>query len=233
MIKGIRINKSKIVHLYHFAADRTDCGAGGMSDLSVNAGTPTEDAVTCKRCLKSMAAAAELAARVAAELQETVDVVHGEALRMDAARSAASVALVASTRKQRRADRRQRRATLRKQAPQMRAAARVRRGEREGLPQTARTLLVAAGVPEDVAKRYAPAFSRGTKPTTISNRRVRVGRRTKRTDVKLYSQEAFAARMATYRPFHAGLKTLFAAASRRVNPAPADVAALSTAYAAA
>lgn len=233
MIKGIRINKSKIVHLYHFAADRTDCGAGGMSDLSVNGGTPTEDAVTCKRCIKSMAAAAELAARVAAEMQETVDFAREEALRMDAARVADSIAPVATTRKQRRADRRQRRATLRKQAPQMRAAARVRRGEREGLPQTARTLLVAAGVPDAIAKRYAPAFSKNATATATVKRRVRIGVRSARKAVKLYDRGAFAARMATYRPFNTGMKAVFAAASRRVNPAPAGVAALSTAYAVA
>lgn len=69
MAKGIRINKSKIVHLYLVATNRTDCGAGGMSDADVN-GTPTDDAITCKRCLKAIASMVEQAHAEAVEMDE-------------------------------------------------------------------------------------------------------------------------------------------------------------------
>lgn len=88
MIKGIRINKSKIVHLYWEGADRTDCGAGGMSDISVNGGVPTDDAVTCKRCLKTIAAAREVSAMVE-QLAAEVEQAHAEAIEENAARDAA------------------------------------------------------------------------------------------------------------------------------------------------
>lgn len=70
-----------------------------------------------------------------------------------------------------------------------------------GTPQTARTHLVAAGLNDTTAKRYASAFSRGvtadaTRETTVKLK----GRVTKRVTVKLYNARTFAARLAVYRP---------------------------------
>jgi hypothetical protein len=70
-----------------------------------------------------------------------------------------------------------------------------------GTPQTARTHLVAAGINDQTAKRYAGAFSRGTTPTTQAQTDVKLrGRRTKRVAVKLYDRAAFTARLSVYRP---------------------------------
>lgn len=236
MIKGIRINKSKVVHLYWEAFDRTDCGAGGMSDISANGGVPTEDAVTCKRCLKAIEVAKARHAQAVAEHEEMVALVegvqrvnaqdairraHAEALEMNAAvdarRAAARIwdidemieALqavvdrepVAPTRKQRRAHRRAQRATLRRMTPQLRAAGCARRAQRGAARATAKTLLVASGVPQDVAKSYAPAFSKGSGAEKVKTR-VRKGdtARTKRTEVMRYTWPQFTARLEQYRP---------------------------------
>lgn len=253
MIKGIRINKSKIVHLYCAVTDRTDCGAGGMDSVSFNGGVETAEAVTCKRCLKAMAADAELAARVATQMQETVDFAHAEAVEMDELRTMARAYLstpsgvvlteaeidqaiakryaeneaffdalaieyahadateenqrrefapVAAprSRRQRRADRRALRSTLRRQAPQTRAAARTRRARRGTAGATAKTLLVALGVPQDIANCYAPSFSRGTQVRTTPER-VRLGEHSsKRVEVKRYTWAEFAGRLAGYHP---------------------------------
>ena len=102
--------------------------------------------------------------------------------------------------RQRRAERRALRASLRKAAPQMRAVARARRAKRGAARATAKTLLVAAGVPQDIAERYAPAFSRGVQAETAPAR-VRTGaHRSKRVDVKRYTWQQFRAQLRVYRP---------------------------------
>lgn len=81
------------------------------------------------------------------------------------------------------------------------ATARAHRTLATGQPQTARTHLLAAGLDDATAHRFAGAFSRGvladgTRETTVKLK----GRTTKRVAVKLYSAQTFAARLAVYRP---------------------------------
>lgn len=282
MSKGIRIKKSKVVHLYWEAADRTDCGAGGMGDAIANGGVPTDDAVTCKRCLKALAVEIEQAHAEALKMNEVydsamqnvtdaLDRLHAEALEINAlvdgvaetdrARMAEKIGRahaeaieenmerhgchlvkwfdaegvrhycdvrvplegipwrdqqhegpcydaltetwreeVKPTAKQRRAARRALRASVRKATPQTRAAARARRAKRGVARATAKTLLVAAGVPQDIAERYAPAFSRGAQADTAPTR-IRTGaHRSKRVDVKRYTWQQFRAQLKVYRP---------------------------------
>jgi len=258
MIKGIRINKSTVVHRYWVASDRTDCGAGGMGDASVNGGTVTSDAVTCKRCLKALAAQAERDHAEALELDAQLEQAAAEAAQLlaeTAAQADSAIELardadahwflgddglwrgadrvllhcdvtvskrhpshegpcfdsVASTwrvepvepkcsRRQGRAERRSLRAKLRRTAPQTRAVARARRAQRGDARATAKTLLVATGVPQDVAQRYAPAFSRGVEAPTVPTR-VRTGEhRSKRVEVKRYAWCQFVNRLHTFTP---------------------------------
>lgn len=276
MTKGIRINKSKIVHLYYPGTDRTDCGAGGMDSVSVNGGIATDDAVTCKRCLKAIAAEVERAHAEALEMDEqrtiaraylstsstvvltweeirqanrareeeneslydscaarTMDgeleppsahllgwcasdgsprtcdvVVEADGVLLDGAHEGPCYDALAEewreearpTTRQRKAARRAGRAKLRRTAPETRAAGRARRVRRGTARATAKTLLVAAGVPQDVAQRYAPAFSRGVQAPTVRER-IRTGaHRSKRVDVKRYSWAQFAERLEAYRP---------------------------------
>lgn len=282
MSKGIRIKKSKVVHLYWEAADRTDCGAGGMGDAIANGGVPTDDAVTCKRCLKALAVEIEQAHAEALKMNEVydsamqnvtdaLDRLHAEALEINAlvdgvaetdrARMAEKIGRahaeaieenmerhgchlvkwfdaegvrhycdvrvplegipwrdqqhegpcydaltetwreeVKPTAKQRRAARRALRASVRKATPQTRAAARARRAKRGAARATAKTLLVASGVPQDVAERYAPAFSRGVQAPTVAVRMPLHGHRSKRVDVKRYTWSQFEGRLRSYRP---------------------------------
>ena len=96
---------------------------------------------------------------------------------------------------------RQARQTIRNRSAQTRAAHRAHRLVATGLPQTARTHLVAAGIDDTTAKRYAGAFSRGTTPTQTGQTVVKLkGRTRKAVAVKLYSVAVFAARLAVYRP---------------------------------
>lgn len=220
MSEGIRIKKSKVVHRYFAVTDRTACGAGGMDSVSYNGGIPTDDQVTCKRCLKSLEVHAQYeAARDAANAehaqrrQHALDRAHAEALIEDAQRTAAQ-ALSARplSKRARRAVRRALRAKLRQSAPQTRAAARARRAKRSTAPQPARVLLVAAGLPDDTAKRYAPAFSRAAECTASRTMRIRTGKhRSKRVDVKLYSPDQFRAQLAHYRPANPQARAQFAA----------------------
>lgn len=68
-----RIGNGKAVHFYYEWCARTDCATGGMGDADAK---PTEDAVTCKRCLKALAVQVERD--------------HAKALDMDAARPVSS-----------------------------------------------------------------------------------------------------------------------------------------------
>lgn len=86
---------------------------------------------------------------------------------------------------------------IREQRAQRRAA----KALATGTPQTARTHLIAAGIDDPTARRYAGAFSRGTTPTAIGETAIKLkGRTRKAITIKLYSQRSFAARLSTYRP---------------------------------
>ena len=86
-----------------------------------------------------------------------------------------------------------------------------------GTPQTARTHLVAAGINDQTAKRYAGAFSRGTTPTTTADTVVKLkGRKTKRVTVKLYDRATFAARLTAYRPKNLTAARLFEQAAHQL-----------------
>jgi hypothetical protein len=104
-------------------------------------------------------------------------------------------------RREHRANRRALRATLRRRTAETRATHRALRAVATGQPQPVRTRLVAAGLDDATAKRFAPAFSRGlvaddTRETTVKLK----GRVRKAVAVKLYATTTFAARLATYRP---------------------------------
>ena len=112
---------------------------------------------------------------------------------------------------------RQARRAIRTRAAQTRAARRAHRNTATGLPQTARTHLVAAGIDDHTAKRYAGAFSRGTTPTALAHTDVKLrGRRTKRITVKLYDRAAFTARLAVYRPKDLTAARLFEQAAHQL-----------------
>ncbi|MFF2215061.1 hypothetical protein [Streptomyces antibioticus] len=107
----------------------------------------------------------------------------------------------ALTRREHRASRRALRATLRRRTAETRATQRAVRAVATGTPQPARTQLVAAGLDDVTAKRFAGAFSRGlvaddTRKTAIKLK----GRVRKTVAVKLYAATTFAARLAVYRP---------------------------------
>lgn len=120
----------------------------------------------------------------------------------------------APSRRQRRAARRDLRAKLRRTAPQTHAAARARRARRGTARATAKTLLVASGVPQEVAVRYAPAFSRGVQAPKATSTRIRTGEhRSKRIEVKRYTWCQFTERLAAYRPTDAVVSEHFARAA--------------------
>lgn len=262
-----KIGKGKAVHMGAFASNGTwtlcvanfnVTGKGEQGEI-----VETEGPITCKRCIKDLAARVERdhAAALAEDLERAHDaalvedasrelhraaahvtqhwlMAGGQWRREDGSRRYCGIQVTLGTgthhgpcvdlvereerepapvsRRQRRCARRQARATLRAQAPVTRAAARARRGAREGLPQTARTLLVAAGVPDGTAGRYAAAFSRGVPADATRCMRVPMGRSgvTERQKVKLYGPDTFAARLSTYRPRNAEHAAAFAAAAR-------------------
>lgn len=187
----------------------------GAPACGVKGGVPTPShsttfRVTCKRCQKHLVTlvnqaeeeAHALDARMKAEAQRETD-------------AAAHVHGLTMSRTQRRAARRAQARQLRATAAQTRAVARAARVKRNGTPAAARTLLVAAGLPDDIAQRYAPAFSRGVQTSVpATTKRVRIGaHRSKRVAVKLFTAAEFAERLAAYRPknpVHAQLFTLAA-----------------------
>ncbi|MCT7357385.1 hypothetical protein N4P33_35375, partial [Streptomyces sp. 15-116A] len=67
--------------------------------------------------------------------------------------------------------------------------------------QPVRTRLVAAGLDDATAKRFAGAFSRGLVADGARTTKIKLKARVTRTvQVKLYSARTFAQRLATYRP---------------------------------
>src|SRR5688572_19657015 len=106
---------------------------------------------------------------------------------------------------------RTRRATLRHRTREQRATTRAHRAIATGTPQPARTQLVAAGLDDTTAKRFAGAFSRGLIADGTRETRIKLkGRVTKRVTVKLYTATTFAARLAVYRPKDKATAALFA-----------------------
>ncbi|MFD0434770.1 hypothetical protein [Streptomyces chartreusis] len=106
-----------------------------------------------------------------------------------------------SIRREHRANRRALRATLRRRTAATRATQRAVRAVATGRPQPVRTRLVAAGLDDATAKRFAPAFSRGLVADDSRETRIKLrGRVRKTVAVKLYAARTFAARLATYRP---------------------------------
>lgn len=105
------------------------------------------------------------------------------------------------TRREHRATRRALRATLRRRTAATRATQRAVRAVATGTPQPVRTRLVAAGLDDATARRFAPAFSRGLVADDTRETRIKLKARVRKTvQVKLFSARTFAARLATYRP---------------------------------
>ena len=90
---------------------------------------------------------------------------------------------------------------LRTRTREQRTARRAVKAVATGTPQTARTHLVAVGINDATAKRYAGAFSRGVQADATVQATVKLkGRTRKLVPVKLYAADTFAARLSTYRP---------------------------------
>lgn len=112
---------------------------------------------------------------------------------------------------------RTRRATLRQRATATRTTRRAHRNTATGHPQTARTRLIAAGLDDPTAKRYASSFSRGLIADGTRTTRIKLkGRTRKQVQVKLYTAATFAARLATYRPKDLTAARLFEQAAHRL-----------------
>lgn len=106
-----------------------------------------------------------------------------------------------ATRSERRASRRHLRATLRRRTAETRATRRAVRAVATGTPQPVRTRLVAAGLDDATAKRFAGAFSRGLIADDVRETKIKLKARVRKTvQVKLFTARTFAARLATYRP---------------------------------
>lgn len=102
------------------------------------------------------------------------------------------------------------RQTLRHRAAATRATQRAHRQIATHTPQTARTHLVAAGIDDTTARRFAGAFSRGVIADATRTAKVKLtGRRFRRVQVKLYNADTFAARLAVYLPKDCTAAALF------------------------
>jgi hypothetical protein len=96
---------------------------------------------------------------------------------------------------------RQQRHTLRTRTAQTRATRRAHQAVATGTPQSARTHLLAAGIDQATAKRFAGAFSRGVTADATTDTVIKLKGRTRKTvPAKLYSANTFAARLSVYRP---------------------------------
>jgi hypothetical protein len=112
---------------------------------------------------------------------------------------------------------RQARQTIRTRTRTQRAAYRASRAVATGTPQTARTHLVAAGIDDATAKRFAPAFSRGMAADATGQSSLKLKGRTRKTmTVKLYSATTFTARLAAYRPKDLTAARLFEQAAHQL-----------------
>lgn len=109
------------------------------------------------------------------------------------------------------------RRTFRQRAAQTRAARRAHRAVATGTPQPARTRLVAAGLDDTTAKRFAGAFSRGLIADATRETRIKLKGRTRKTvQVKLYCAAKFAARLSVYRPKDVTAAARFEQAAHRL-----------------
>lgn len=105
------------------------------------------------------------------------------------------------TRREHRATRRALRAVLRRRTAATHATRRAMKAVATGTPQPVRTRLVAAGLDDATAKRFAGAFSRGLVADDVRETKIKLKARVRKTvQVKLYAADTFAARLATYRP---------------------------------
>jgi hypothetical protein len=112
---------------------------------------------------------------------------------------------------------RTRRATIKARTAQTRAARRAIKATATGTPQPARTQLVAAGLDDTTAKRFAGAFSRGLIADGTRETRIKLKGRTRKTvAVKLYTATTFAARLAVYRPKDVTAAARFEQAAHRL-----------------
>ena len=112
---------------------------------------------------------------------------------------------------------REARHTLRTRNAATRTARRAHRLIATGLPQTARTHLVAAGINDQTAKRYAGAFSRGMQADATGETSIKLKGRTRKTvTVKLYAATTFAARLTVYRPKNLTHAALFDLAAHQL-----------------
>ncbi len=90
---------------------------------------------------------------------------------------------------------------LRNRTREQRTTRRALKATATGIPQTARTHLVAAGINDATAKRYAGAFSRGMDADALATTTLKLKGRTRKTvTIKLYAATTFAARLTVYRP---------------------------------
>ncbi|MFF2411838.1 hypothetical protein [Streptomyces sp. NPDC058092] len=106
---------------------------------------------------------------------------------------------------------------LRQRIREQRATRRAIKAVATSTPQTARTHLVAAGIDDATANRFAPAFSRNVTPTATRRTTIKLrGRHTRLVDVKLYDQATFAARLITYRPTNAAAAARFGRAAHQL-----------------
>lgn len=70
-----------------------------------------------------------------------------------------------------------------------------------GRPASAKSHLITAGLPVELADRYASAFSRGMTALELGQADIKLkGRVTKDVNVKLYDVQAFLTRLGSYRP---------------------------------
>lgn len=110
------------------------------------------------------------------------------------------------------ANARRARAAQRQLVREVRAARRAAKALATGAPQTAKTHLIAAGIPAALAGRYSGAFSRGVTPTAkITVTKKLKGRTAAQVEAKVYDLATFRARLATYRPRNAADAAAFAA----------------------
>ncbi len=131
----------------------------------------------------------------------------------------ASAALPTTTpsRTNRRAVRRALAAVLRQRVRDTRTSRRAVKAVATGTPQPARTRLIAAGLDDATAKRFAGAFSKGVTPDDTRDTKIKLkGRVRKTVAVKLYTADTFATRIAVYRPKDKTAAARFAQAAMAV-----------------
>jgi hypothetical protein len=118
--------------------------------------------------------------------------------------------IIRTTRREHRAKRRALRTILRRRTAATRATQRAHRAVNTGQPLPVRTRLVAAGLDDATAKRFAGAFSRGLVADGTRETKIKLKARVRKTvQVKLFTATTFAARLAVYRPKDATVAARF------------------------